>query len=155
MKALKDILLAGTMVLSALAGGCGKESDLPPADAKAEISYTYVPPKGNERALTGKVNFTNAKSSDFKIATYILVNDKWWPKPYWNNQFSKISKSDNTFGIDIVTGGNDIYADAIYSAVVTHNYPPLPNGAWLNTGELPNAQKDKRVLANIEVRRDK
>lgn len=122
------------------------------ANAKAEINYTEAPQKWQEGDLAGEVILTDAIRWDYRVATFIEVNGRWWPKPYWNKQFTSIAY-DGTFRTKIFTGARDAEdADAIYSAVVRRDYSKVKDGTSISKEELPTTA-DKRVLAVVKFER--
>lgn len=108
----------------------------------ASIALTFVGPYGDGRHIYGRV--LHVKPADYKAAIYILVQGRWWTKPYFNQPLTGI-QNDGTFSSPINTGGIDYLATAVRAYLVPNSFsPPLASG-W---GSLP-AELDAFPIAEV------
>lgn len=112
------------------------------------IEFTFVPPYGSSKNLTGRVRNINTKN--FKVAVYIFVEDTgWWIKPRFTQALTTI-QPDSTWSVDITTGGNDRFTTRIRAFLVHDGFkPPLADGLDL----LPDSL-NKIAAAIVDTKRN-
>jgi hypothetical protein len=161
MDKLDKVAMVVALGIGAAVGGwvykkTNEDLDKATANAKAEIIYAYVPPRGSREFLKGKIKLTGASTVwHYNIRTFVHSGGdegRWWPKPYWNYQYSNTLGNDD-FDVKICSDlGDEWSTDEVYSAVVRRDYPLVADGQSLSEDELPNT-KDKRVLATTRAYR--
>lgn len=101
--------------------GCAKKSsketmiDGPGVPA---VEFITVPLIGERTNLEGRVS--HVLPSKYKVAVFIMVNGKWWSKPYDYAPYSHIDNA-GMFKCDITTGGDDRLATKVHAMLVPSN----------------------------------
>ncbi len=112
-----------------------------------KIVFTYVPAKGSNEYLSGRVEGVNPE--EYEIAIYIHVGGGWWTKPTFASPVIPIS-SDGTWSTPYATGGNDTSATAIVAYLVLTGYnPPVRQGE----ANLPS-ELEGNIVAKAEAMRE-
>lgn len=71
--------------------------------------------------VKGLVYNVENPNTDYKVAIFIRVGHGWWPKPYYDERYTKISAKGG-WANQVVTGGDDGHADAV--RVQLHHITP-------------------------------
>lgn len=118
------------------------------ATGSPSLTFTSVPNYGSNRNLHGKTNVS--KPSEYGVAVYIGVSNRWWTKPTWENPVTKIRR-DKSWVCDITTGGIDERANRIVAYLIPLGFdPPLAYGHLKIPASISNA-----AIANAEAIRDR
>lgn len=126
--------------LARIVNSPGGEIKMPRLNS-VSVRFTRVPMIGRSDDLEGLV--VGAKSPEYFIVVYVLVDGGWWVKPYATKVLTNIA-GDGKWMADITTGGNDLMATRIAAFVVPSDYnPPV----LLGVNKLPEELAVKSVAS--------
>ncbi|MBW1938760.1 MAG: hypothetical protein JRI67_08375 [Deltaproteobacteria bacterium] len=111
-------------------------ADISVVHVSSIFAFTHIPAYGNFQDLEGMVS--GISPDDYGVLTYIMVEDVWWSKPFYNAPVTFI-QADGTWTCDITTGGHDEYATEILSFLIPVDSVPVICGPCYEKPDIVGA----------------